>query len=81
MRLHIERLVIDGFALTGAEAALVRAALEAELTDRLASEAPGSWGNISVPALAFGSIAVPPRAGPDRLGRAAAAALHRGLAG
>ena len=43
VRLHIERLVIDGFEVTGSEAAGVRAALEAELTERHRAHCREEW--------------------------------------
>ena len=79
VRLHIERLVLDGFAVTGAEGACVRAALESELIERLAAEPPASWADLAVPTLTFEPIKLPEQPGPGRLGRAAGAALHGGL--
>lgn len=37
VRIHIERLVLDGWTLTAAEAAMLRASLETALAERLSS--------------------------------------------
>jgi hypothetical protein len=79
VRLHIERLVVEGLDLTRAEAARVGAALEAELTERLAGMPPGSWSDRAMPVLTAAPMTVPHQPGPEPLGRAAGAALHRGL--
>lgn len=79
MRLHIERLVIDGFAMTGAEAVSVQAAVEAELAAGLMGSLRTSWTSLSVPRLALDPIRLTPNAGPEQLGGMVGAALHDGL--
>jgi len=79
VRLHIERLVVEGLELSAADGAHLQGAIAEELSARLASADPAQWTGFSVPALAVGPIAIGEGAGPDLLGRSAGAALHQGL--
>jgi hypothetical protein len=80
--LHIERLVLDGFALGPGQERLVRAALEAELGRLLAAGglAAGLAGGGAVPALRVAPLRA---AGGDAagLGRQVARAVYGGLGG
>ncbi len=81
IRIHIERLVLDGVAAEPELAASVRAGLEAELVRLLAAE--------DVPALLHAGDAVPvlrpppvplaPDLPPGRLGAQVARAVHASL--
>lgn len=80
IRLHIERLVLDGLALSSRDVAQLGAALEAELLRLILDRglAPGLAG------AALASLAVPaihPVAGQgaDALGRQIAQSLYRGV--
>jgi hypothetical protein len=79
VRLHIERLVVEGFPLTGADGVSLGAALEAELTARLIGNEPASWSSLAVPTLGVEPIRLTPNAGPKQLGGLVGAALHDGL--
>jgi len=79
VRLHIDRLVVEGLGLSGADAPRLRAALEAELSARLAADESARWSGRAVPALPPGEVALAPGAGAETIGRQVAAALHAGL--
>lgn len=81
VRLHIERLVVEGAVVTRAEADRLRAALETELSERLSQCPPESWTGLAVPALTLEPIAFSQPANFQELGRGAGAALLKGLQG
>ena len=77
--IHIERLVLDGFAMDAAEAGRVRAAIEIELS-RLFTEqgAPASLASIgSVPSIPAGGVQYAPRTTGAELGVSVAQSLYR----
>lgn len=81
--LHIERLVIEGLALSSTDGRMMEAAVAAELTRLLAAgpippaaRASGVWP--SVPALALPGAATRE---PRQLGRAIASGVYRSLGG
>jgi hypothetical protein len=78
--LHIERLVLDGLAVTAADAQRVRTAMEDEVT-RLLAEAlnPAFATGGAVPRIAAPQISLGPRERPDGIGRAVARSVHRGI--
>jgi hypothetical protein len=82
IRVHIERLVIEGLPVPPGQRPLIRAALEAELADRLAASGPGpgmlTGGTVA--RLAAGTIHLPPQPGAVALGRQIAGSIHTGLA-
>jgi hypothetical protein len=80
VRLHIERLVVEGLELTAADAARLKESITNELTARFAEGGPGEWTSLSVPTLERLHVAAEPSQGPGALGRHVGAALHRGLA-
>lgn len=51
IELHIDRLVLDGLPMSGAEARVLRATLETELASLLATAPPTSHQGYSVPLL------------------------------
>jgi hypothetical protein len=81
VEVHIERLVLHGVEPRAGTAAAIGRAVEAELA-RL-SESPGlprsALGDGALPRLDAGRVDLPPSAGPQAIGRAIAAAVHRGL--
>ncbi|HYI65202.1 MAG TPA: hypothetical protein VEW71_09985 [Allosphingosinicella sp.] len=79
VRLHIERLVVEGLAMTAHEATLIQSALEAELGALLGSGAEMRWAGTAVPSLPSMRFVSASELGADELGRQAAAALYGGL--
>lgn len=81
VHLHIERLVLDGFALDAADGPAVQAAVQAEVSRLLAEQGLGE-GFRQGGALAYvrGADLQPPAApGAGALGREIGAAVHRSL--
>jgi hypothetical protein len=81
IRVHIERLVIEGMPVSPGERPLIQAALEAELADRLAAGSlePAMLAGSAIPRLAAGTIHLPPQPEAAALGRQIAGAIHTGL--
>ena len=79
VRLHIERLVLDGLEMTSAEAMRVEASIASELTARFAAGAEAEWTSFSVPALEPLYVDAEPSQDPAALGRHVAAGLYGGL--
>lgn len=81
VRIHIDRLVLDGLDVSHASHVAFGGAVERELARRIAAGglAPSLLGGIAVPSLATSPINA---AGPPRqLGTAIAHALYGGLGG
>ncbi len=80
VKLHIDRLVIDGVALAPGGSARLQAAVEAELTRLIARDGIGREYRIggATPALRAGSIASN-ASNPARFGIEIARAVHGGL--
>lgn len=78
IRLHIDRLVVDGFGLASADGPKLEAALSEELGRLLVADA-GAWSAMAAPALLGPAIIAPPAAGAEGLGTAIAGALYGGL--
>ena len=78
IHLHIERIVVDGLPLTARDGALVRAALEAELTRLLAQPQPGGARRAStaVPRVRADGIRVAREARPAEIGQQIARSVH-----
>jgi len=82
LRLHIERLTLEGLSITPQQGVLMQAALETELARLLAAEAPAHWDAGGATASVNGSaVHVAPRTKPSGLGNLVADALHAGLTG
>ena len=81
IRIHIERLVLDGLPLAPGQAPFVQAAVEAELVRLLAAGgvAPGLSGLGAVPALRAGGLQLAPDAAPAGVGRQIARAVYGGI--
>ncbi len=81
IHLHIDRLVLDGFALDAAQGPALQAAVQAELTRLLAEQGVGS-GFRQGGALAYvrgPDLQLPSASAPDTLGRQIGGAVHRSL--
>ncbi len=84
IKLHIERLVLDGVALAPGQRHVLQASIEAELT-RLLSEggiAPQLHQGLTVPKLAVTGIELAAASGatnPTQLGQKIAASVYGGI--
>ena len=81
IHLHIERLVLDGFALDAAQGPALQAAVQAEVSRLLAEQGLGS-GFRQGGALAYvrgPDLQLPPEPHPEPLGRQIGGAIHRSL--
>ncbi len=84
VRLHIERLILDGFDLPPLSRGELRAALEQELTHLIAAGglAPALAQGAALPALGAPQISMPQGGGDGaQLGTAIARSLYGGLGG
>lgn len=81
IKLHIERMVLDGLAVDRTQGGRVRAAVEQELTRLLASGgvAPELKSGGAVPAVRAGKLKVESRSRPADLGRHIAGAVYGGI--
>lgn len=83
VRLHIERLVLEGLQLRPGEHLIVRAAAERELSRLLSSGGPSpellSGG--AIPRLSVGEIHLPEGHSARQIGRQIARAVYGGIAG
>lgn len=78
IRVHIERLVLEGLPIGRHEGPLVQAAVEAELARLIAAQAPAPSRG-AVPRVAAAGIHVARGARPAQVGRDIARAVHGGL--
>lgn len=78
IRVHIERLVLEGLPIGRHEGPLVQAAVEAELARLIAAQAPTHAGG-AVARVAGEGIRVANGASPARVGRDIARAVHGGI--
>lgn len=81
VRLHIERVVIDGIDVRSADRPALRAAIESELARLIGNGgiAPDLAGGIAVPRVQAPGIDVAPDAKPAQLGNAIAGAVYGGV--
>ena len=80
VRLHIERLVLDGLASGPGDAARLGAAMRAELTRLLGSVSPAFLAGEAIPELRVGAIELERGHSPAQIGRQLARVVHAGLA-
>lgn len=82
LSLHIDRVVLEGFAFGARDRGRLQAALQAELTQLLLAQAPGATllGDVAVPGWQAGELALGGVRDAARLGRAIAQALHARIA-
>ena len=78
IHLHIERMVVDGLPLTARDGALLRAALEAELTRLLAQPQPDGARptSLAVPRVRADGIRIAQAAKPAEVGQQIARSVH-----
>jgi hypothetical protein len=82
IRLHIERLVVDGLPLTPAQAARLHAALERELARLLVHGGdPSAWSSAGAAQVAAAPAVTWDAARPHQLGRALARSVFASLNG
>jgi hypothetical protein len=81
VRLHIERLVLEGMDVSPSERPLLQAALETELGRLLATGGVSSdlQGGIAVPSVRAGGIEMQQAGGAERLGQQIAHAVYQGV--
>ncbi|MDQ6704786.1 MAG: hypothetical protein M3Z85_02345 [Acidobacteriota bacterium] len=81
IKLHIERLVLEGVPFASAESPRIRAAVEAELTRLLTARgiAPGLTQGGAFARAPGGSIPLTPEGKPETLGTRIAQAVYGGL--
>jgi hypothetical protein len=82
VNLHIERLVLDGFPLDGRDAALVQAAVRAELTRLFVQNEAGvsSLASAAVPRMQAAPMRMSGAETPPRLGSAIAQSVYGAVA-
>jgi hypothetical protein len=79
---HIEKLVLDGVPLRGAERPLLQAAVERELTRLLAGGVSREFrGGASVAHVQGGAMRISGRETPVQMGSGIASAVHQGIGG
>jgi hypothetical protein len=78
LQLHIERIVVDGVPLSGAQARQLRGAVEAELA-RLFDGGVHAWRSAAVQRLAAPVVPLTTPVRPLELGRAIARSVHASL--
>ena len=80
---HVDRLVVDGFALNSAEGAQILAATQTELTRLLASSPIPARLRLSevVPSISAPAALLPTAKSPQAIGTHIARAIHVGLGG
>jgi hypothetical protein len=81
LRVHIDRLVLDGFDFSGRDAAHLESALRSELTARLTTSGVSNELRTSgsVTALRPSHVSLPEKLSAAQSGRAIAQAIHRGI--
>lgn len=79
MQLHIERIVIDGVPLTGAQASQLRGALQTELARLLQSGERRSWNGAALHSLSAPAVMLTAPVRPLELGRLIARSVHASL--
>ena len=81
LRVHIDRLVLDGFAFSAPDTAHLDSALRLELASRLAASGVADEFRTggSVDALRPSHVSLPEKPSAAQSGRAIARAIHRGI--
>lgn len=81
VRLHIERLVLDGINLGPHDRAHFVAAIESELARLVANGgiSPALANGVALPSIAAPDTTFAPNAKPAQMGAAVAASLYRGV--
>jgi hypothetical protein len=83
IKIHIERLILDGLPISHSQRPIVQAALEAELAGLLAADgiAPELQAGGALPRVPGGSIELTSDDNPGQLGRQIAQAVYGGIGG
>lgn len=81
IRVHIERIVLDGIAVPRSQRPLLRATVEAELSRLLASNGLASalMTKGAIPQVPTGTIQLTGNSDPSRLGKQIAQAVYGGI--
>ena len=80
IRLHIERLVLDGLPMTAAQAPRVKAALEAELGRLLSGGISHELASgAALPSVSAAAVQLPRGVSPTQLGRQIAQSVFMGM--
>jgi hypothetical protein len=81
VRLHIDRLVLDGLDVRAGDRPRIAAAVQAELARLVAAGgiSPELTGGIALPSVRVPEIAIAPGAKPAQLGAAIAGAVYGGV--
>lgn len=83
VRLHIDRLVLDGFSVSAANRPRLQAAIEQELTRLITANgiSPALASGGALPSIDAPQITLTPHANPTQLGTSIAGALYGGVGG
>jgi len=81
IKLHIDRLILDGLPLPHSQRPLLQAAVEAELTRLLTADglSPGLSAGGAIPHLPVGSLQLTHDNSPAQLGRQIAQSVYGGI--
>lgn len=81
IKLHIERLVLDGIHISPADGPLLQAAIEAELVRLLSAGGvhSGFQAGMALPSIRAGDIQLAEGSDPDGVGQQIAGALYGGI--
>jgi hypothetical protein len=81
LRIHVDRLVLDGFDYSSRDAAKLESALRAELSEQLGAGGLSQElrAGATVAALRPAEITLPEKPSPTQSGRAIARAIQRGI--
>lgn len=83
VRLHIDRLVLDGISVSAADRPRLQAAIEHELARLITANgiSPALASGGALPSIAVPQITLAPHAKPAQLGASIAGALYGGVGG
>jgi hypothetical protein len=83
VQLHIDRLVLDGLAVSAADRPRLQAAIEHELARLITANgiSPALAAGGAMPSIAVPQITLAPNAKPAQLGASIAGALYGGVGG
>jgi hypothetical protein len=81
IKLHIERLVLDGLHVSPTDRPRLQAAIEAELARLLSAGGvnSGFQAGMALPSIRAGDIQLAAGSGPDGIGQQIAGALYEGI--
>lgn len=81
LKLHIDRIVFDGFSLPHSQRPIVQAAIEAELTRLFTADGlpPNVFAGGAIPHLAAAPIQLAPNSNPTQIGQQIAQSVYGGI--